>query len=133
MIQTVSIKEDRTFRRAYRKGNYSAGRILSVFVIEDKNKEINRLGIVVSKKVGNSVQRNRVRRLIRECYRLSELKLKKGYDIVFSARETKRVAPTAKNRVKAVVLPDFEKVRREMDYHFAKLGLFIEQKPEGEE
>jgi ribonuclease P protein component len=48
--------------------------------------EINRLGITASKKVGGSVIRNRVRRLIREVYRLNEAQFKTGFDIVFVAR-----------------------------------------------
>ena len=124
MVNTVSIKEDRSFRRAYKKGIYSAGKKFSVFVIENKNRDINRLGIVVSKKVGNSVQRNRVRRLVRECYRLSEPKLKTGYDVVISAREAKRAAPTAKNKIKALSIPDFDTVSNELSWHFHKLSLY---------
>ena len=47
---------------------------------------VNRLGITVSKKVGNAVKRNRIRRHIFEAYRLNEQKLKVGYDFVFVAR-----------------------------------------------
>ena len=49
-------------------------------------KDINRCGISVSKKVGNSVIRGRVKRLISENYRLNNLGLKTGYDLVFIAR-----------------------------------------------
>jgi ribonuclease P protein component len=42
----------------------------------------NRLGIIVSKKVGNSVVRHRITRLIKESYRLNEQLIEKGYDIV---------------------------------------------------
>lgn len=124
MVNTVSIKEDRSFRRAYKKGIYSAGKKFSVFVIENKNRDINRLGIVVSKKVGNSVQRNRVRRLVRECYRLAEPDLKTGYDLVISARESKRSAPTAKNKIKALNIPDFDTVSKELSWHFHKLSIY---------
>jgi len=50
----------------------------------------NRLGISVSKKVGNSVVRHRVTRLIRESYRLNEQSFKIGFDIVVIAREQAR-------------------------------------------
>lgn len=50
------------------------------------NSEDNRLGISVSKKVGNSVVRHRLTRLIRESYRLNETKFIKGIDIVIIAR-----------------------------------------------
>ena len=56
-----------------------------MYVLEKDDKE-NRLGISVSKKVGNSVVRHRTTRLIRECYRLHQINLKAGYDIVVVAR-----------------------------------------------
>ena len=54
--------------------------------IADNNLEINRLGISVSKKVGNSVVRHRITRLIREAYRLNRNQLASGKDIVVVAR-----------------------------------------------
>lgn len=58
-----------------------------MYLIKNKS-ELNHLGISVSKKVGNSVVRSRVTRLIRESYRLTEKEIKSGYDIVFIARAT---------------------------------------------
>jgi ribonuclease P protein component len=57
-----------------------------IIYITRNGKNINRVGFSVSKKVGNSVVRNRVKRLIRESYRLNKLCLKKGFDIIFIAR-----------------------------------------------
>lgn len=56
-----------------------------MYVLENGLKE-NRIGISVSKKVGNSVVRHRVTRLIRESYRLNKYQMKQGFDIVFVAR-----------------------------------------------
>jgi ribonuclease P protein component len=50
------------------------------------NKPINRIGISVSKKIGNSVVRNRVKRLIKESYRNNKDRFIKGYDIIYIAR-----------------------------------------------
>ncbi len=62
-----------------------ANRHLVMYVIKN-GRNTNRLGISVSKKVGKSVTRSRVTRLIRESYRLSERKVARGYDIVVIAR-----------------------------------------------
>jgi ribonuclease P protein component len=57
-----------------------------VLYIYKNKKELNRVGISVSKKVGKSVIRSRVKRLISESYRLNKDSIKKGYDLVFIAR-----------------------------------------------
>ena len=62
---------------------------------KENGKNINRLGISVSKKVGKSVVRSRVTRLIRESYRLSENTVAKGYDIVVIARVSANAAQYA--------------------------------------
>lgn len=56
--------------------------------IMENSTSINRLGISVSKKVGNSVVRHRVKRLIKEAYRLQEVVFNSGLDIVIVARNT---------------------------------------------
>lgn len=56
-----------------------------MYILEN-NSEKNRLGISVSKKVGNSVVRHRITRLIRESYRLHEESFQRGYDFVVIAR-----------------------------------------------
>ncbi len=82
-----SLKKNYQFRTVYKKGKSLANRNLVMYTYKN-NLNINRLGISVSKKVGNSVVRSRVTRLIRESYRLSEHSLVKGYDIVVIARNT---------------------------------------------
>ncbi len=56
--------------------------------VADNDLNINRLGIQVSKKVGNSVVRHRLTRLIRESYRLNSEMFNSGLDIVVIARTT---------------------------------------------
>ena len=75
------------FTQVYKNGKSFANRYLVMYIIENHT-EKNRLGISVSKKVGNSVVRHRVTRLIRESFRLNEEKFSKGYDIVVVARAT---------------------------------------------
>lgn len=73
------------FKNVYDKGKSYANRYLVMYVVEN-NKEINRLGISVSKKVGNSVVRHRMKRLVRESYRLHEAVFNSGLDIVIVVR-----------------------------------------------
>ncbi len=80
-----SMKNTKQFMNVYRNGRSYANRELVMYVLRNQTDE-NILGISVSKKVGNSVVRHRVTRLIRESYRLSEEKLTRGLDIVVVAR-----------------------------------------------
>lgn len=82
---TESLKKNFQFRYVYSKGKSIANRHMVMYLIKS-NTEKNRLGISVSKKVGNSVVRSRVTRLIRESYRLSEDNIMLNYDIVVIAR-----------------------------------------------
>lgn len=79
------IRKNIEFLNVYRHGKSYANKYLVIYVLSNKLDE-NRFGITVSKKVGNSVVRHRVTRLIREAYRLNMDKIDKGYDIVFVAR-----------------------------------------------
>ena len=81
-----SLKSNSDFQRVYREGKSYANRYLVMYVLENKT-ERNRLGISVSKKVGNSVVRHRVTRLIRESYRLQEDMFNSGLDMVVIARK----------------------------------------------
>lgn len=82
-----SIKKNQDFQKVYRRGKSYANRYLVMYVLENEKNE-NRLGISVSKKVGNSVVRHRLTRLIRESYRLNDEKFHSGWDIVVIARAT---------------------------------------------
>ena len=64
-----SLKKNIDFQNVYRNGKSYANRFLVVYILENHT-EKNRLGISVSKKVGNSVIRHHLTRLIRESYRL---------------------------------------------------------------
>lgn len=80
-----SLKKNCDFKRVYRTGKSFANKYLVMYAL-DNNLNANRLGISVSKKIGNSVVRHRITRLIRESYRLSEEKILQGLDIVVVAR-----------------------------------------------
>ena len=80
-----SLKKNQDFKTVYGHGKSCANRYLVMYVLGNDSSG-NRLGIAVSKKVGNSVVRHRLTRLIRECYRLNESHFSKGFDIVVIAR-----------------------------------------------
>lgn len=81
-----SLKKNHQFQFVYKNGKYYADRYLVMYVKENGT-EKNRIGISVSKKVGNSVVRHRVTRLVRESYRLHEAVFNSGLDIVIVARK----------------------------------------------
>lgn len=80
-----SLKKNKDFQFIYRNGKSNANKYLVMYVM-DNNTERNRIGISVSKKVGNSIVRHRLTRLIRESYRLNEDLFPRGKDIVVIAR-----------------------------------------------
>ena len=82
-----SLKSNIDFQRVYKKGRSYANKYLVMYLLEN-NQKMNRLGISVSKKVGNSVVRHRITRLIRESYRLHENIFNSGLDIVVIARNS---------------------------------------------
>ena len=84
-----SLKSNYDFLTVYRKGKSYANKYLVMYVLEN-NEGMNRLGISVSKKVGNSVVRHRITRLVRESYRLHENIFNSGLDIVVIARNSAR-------------------------------------------
>ncbi len=87
MIFSESLKKNSDFRHVYENGKSYADKYLVMYVLEN-NKEVNRLGISASKKVGNSVVRHRFSRLVRESYRLHENIFNSGLDIVVVARKS---------------------------------------------
>ena len=108
-----SLKKNQQFRTVYEKGISTANRYFVLYKLENGLKR-NRLGISVSKKVGNSVVRHHLARLIRENYRLSEELYKEGYDMVVVARVA------AKNA-------DYYRVGKSLKFLSEKLGLLKEK------
>ena len=88
----VSLKENSAFRRLYQRGKSAGNRYLVVYYRPNRL-GYNRLGLTVSTKLGHAVVRNRVRRRLREIYRLNEAALKQGFDLVVVARSVSVEAP----------------------------------------
>ena len=87
MKNSESLKKNKDFQVVYRTGTSYANKYLVMYVLKNQHNR-NRLGISVSKKVGNSVVRHRVTRLVRESYRLNEDLFQTGYDMVVIARNS---------------------------------------------
>lgn len=109
MKKTISLKSNQDFILSYKNGKFFAGRYLVLYALPNKF-EIHRLGITVSKKVGKSVKRNNLKRLIRENFRFVECSLKEWHDFVFVVRRNEQ-------------LPGFYEIGKEMKYLLRKLRL----------
>lgn len=103
-----SLKNTSEFSKVYKRGKSYADKNLVVYVLPNQLDHI-RIGFSISKKVGNSVVRNRVRRLIKESFRANFSYLS-GYDVVIIAR-------VHSNQV------DFHEIGRSLKYVFRKLGI----------
>ncbi len=84
MKYSCSLKLNHIFRRLYSTAGQANG--LLVLYARPNRTGMNRVGITAGKKLGKAVVRNRVRRRLREVYRLNEDKFKPGWDIVVVAR-----------------------------------------------
>lgn len=85
MKRTVAIKQNHEFRRLYQKGKSAVSPCLAVYCRRNRYGK-NRIGLTVGTKVGKAVVRNRVRRRIKEAYRVNEDRYSPGWDIVVVAR-----------------------------------------------
>ena len=81
----LTLRKQSDFSRVYKQGK-SKGSRFAVILYRRNGLKFTRTAFVSSKKVGNSVERNRSRRLMREAYKAMESDIKKGYDIIFVAR-----------------------------------------------
>ena len=107
MRYTSSLRKNHEFRRLYNKGRNAASKCVVVYCNRNGKAE-NRLGITVSTKLGGAVQRNRIRRRLKEIYRTNETTLRTGYDIVLVARMRSRFAGWSE--LEASVLALFDKL-----------------------
>ena len=107
MKYTTSLKKNYEFKRLYNKGKSAASKYIAVYVRKNGRDE-NRLGITVSTKLGGAVRRNRIRRRLKEAYRINEHKLRKGHDLVIVARMSSQDAKWSE--LEASVLTLFTKL-----------------------
>ena len=86
-MKIISLRKGKEFSDVYKSGNSKANKYLVMYV-RNNGLSYNRIGISVSKKVGNSVVRHRIRRLIKESLRLNGDRFNIGLDLVVIARGT---------------------------------------------
>lgn len=117
MKYSESLKKNTDFKLVYNEGTSCANRYLVMYVRENRLGR-NRIGISVSKKVGNSVVRHHLTRLIREGYRLQEELFHIGYDIVVIARVNSKDCT-------------YHEIERAI-YHLGKIHRIVERKSQDE-
>lgn len=109
MGKIITLNRNNGFRRVYMRGTQYASPILVTYILRNRSRNL-KLGITTSKKIGNAVQRNRARRVIKEAYRLIYHRIVPGYDIVFVAR-------SRTHKVK------MNKIMNDMCIHLKKAGV----------
>lgn len=85
MTKTVTLNRNCDFRRLYARGKTYTNPALVIYLMKNRA-GICRIGITVSKKIGNAVDRNRSKRVIRAAFASVENDITGGWDIVFAAR-----------------------------------------------
>ena len=95
MLFSQPLKLNHIFRRLYRSGSSAANRYLVIYC-RNNGSQGNRVGITVNAKLAHAVHRNRVRRQLREIYRLHEQEFQPGHDLVVVVRSRAIGAPYGK-------------------------------------
>ena len=82
MRKIDTLKKNYEFKNVLNKGKFYRGKYITIYISKNR-REKNVIGIAISKKIGKAVKRNRLKRLIRESYRLQKKELEQGYNLVF--------------------------------------------------
>ncbi|MBR3738134.1 MAG: ribonuclease P protein component [Eubacterium sp.] len=111
-MKSQTLKENKDFRRLYYRAESKASKTLVTYAMKSRGKGC-RYGITTSKKIGNAVERNRSRRVIRAAYSELEGRISGNWDFVFVARHK-----TSKVKMQEVL--------KDMEYHFKTMGVIDE-------
>lgn len=110
MRKIKTLKKNYEFKNVLSKGRFFIGKQISVYVLKNK-KKYNVIGVAVSIKACGAVSRNRIKRLIRENYRIIKDSLQQGYDIVFLWN--KKIEPKEANYY--IIKKDIEKLLKKAE------------------
>ena len=107
------LRKTRQFEPVYRARNVLVGQYVVIYVLPNEG-EHSRLGVSVSRKVGNAVCRNRIKRIFREAFRLSKNEMPGGLDIIMIPRRGKSDWPMKEVKAELVrLLAEFVQKRQE--------------------
>lgn len=105
MSKTITLNRNCDFRRVYGRGKAYTNPALVVYVMKNRA-GICRIGITTSKKIGNAVERNRSKRVIRAAFSNVKNSIEGGWDIVFVARS--RTKNTKSTEIEKVMLQNLK-------------------------
>ena len=111
MKNTITLKKNYEFKRILQKGKWYSGKYIRVYLMKENDETKNKIGFVVSRKAGNSVFRNRIRRIIREAYTKIEKDIQKGYKLIIMWKTKNEV----KNLKSTDILEDLQKLMKESE------------------
>ena len=115
MKKTIMIKRRYEFRILYSKGKVFYSPNITMYILKNKM-NVNKLGIAVGKKSGKAVERNKIKRLIRENYKICETNIDCGYNILLSVNK--------KCEIKEM---NFYLVKNNIQQLLKKSGLWLEK------
>lgn len=86
LVKRIFLKKNRDFQRVYQKGMSYANHMMVLYLLQQKTKQ-KKVGFAAGKRLGNAVIRNRVKRLLREVYRLNQHRLIDGIELLLVGRK----------------------------------------------